>query len=354
VLDYWLSYGKDAQGSYADIGNPWSSSPQVRTASVVAATDTGAVRKISPLVFDVDNDGYSESIVFSDTGFRAYDQYMLSAKYSITSGFQGWDGQPAIQGFSSWGLYGNGFQGWELGYSGARVVGIAYNSTNGHDYFVSFLFSGANFSKEFQIDLDTFGFSDAAGNGVSCVLNNCFFVVDQNYLVAVDVSGTRNISSINPNSGVAYKNDYLGTAPAFISFTSGGTRPDAIAFVGYDEGFNKMLFVCDYYMTSCTNSSMSLFDAGISNISRLSVSDMYLSNGFPYANVYAVTESGTPKIAKLWSFAVNEYMVVAPSMSTIRILGYGSDGSVLSSSNPALARCAGGTGVAVATTYMVS
>jgi len=284
-LDYWLTTGKDEQGSHEEkavtqIGDSFS---EVSTSNYGAENASMTGDLLKPIVFDFNNDGLTEIVVFEENGWAMYGPtgaYPPISGYPETFTLLKFEGQPSFFGFSAYPLNSvakdlTWYQPLNRGDVGGGFAAVMYNSTNGHDYFVSFRYEGGLWVQHANLDLSVWmGQSGrvAAGADVSCIEMDrnplsdpqghsyCYFVDSYNQLNRMDAlfAGTE-ISWDYTTRKAMNLDGFVGPytekthAPVFVAATPGVTSlgySDRVIVTGWDGGSgNAAIYNCDLNLT---------------------------------------------------------------------------------------------------------
>lgn len=273
--DHWTTGGRDAEGNSQnkDVSQFSTQTVNFTRAGSFAQGQTDDV--LRPLSFDYDNDGNTEIISFTTTGFQTHGVTLGTPKDSQSHGHTIWQGQPALFGFNQYAdtaflAQDDGNQNPLVG-----VAGIAFDSGLSSDFFVSKRYENGSWVLKQNVNLNTAlgiapGIPAASSSGVACWQNECYFRSIDNRLIKMNaVTGTFSQVTLSASSTT----DVHDSVPIFTTFTGGNSPvPGAVVVEGVDQvgpDFVAAVFACTLDLGNCTEITTA---AGPGNISRIAAS----------------------------------------------------------------------------------
>lgn len=257
-MDAWSAEGKDASGSNRHEGSTsvrYASKSTNFTVSIAVGSDVVG-RILKPLVFDVNQDGVQELVVFGPSGWtvvRTDGVVMQQLSLPNTE----WEGQPSLWNYNYAGaqLFSPALRN---GSQGAGVAGIYYNQTDGHDYFIAVNFNqgtGIGLPRTYNIDTKVScpGTVCAVGSGVVCADTYCWYVTNTQKPVLVDMTYVGSLAAASIVYDPLYPASVYDTSasitPVLINMGAGlggyfPPRPMAVAWFGKTNTPKMAWFAC--------------------------------------------------------------------------------------------------------------
>jgi len=314
-LDAWSGDGKNTYGTKTNNDQKLYESPievsQAFTAETIdAVTSNGQLeRAIKPVAFDFNNDGEMEMVYFKANGFISYDVNFVEQQVESTAGVK-WQGQPGLFGFNdvyhraeaadpeltkTWLWAGDNYNqaGLCVNYEGfvapnsctqcsaqstpyheqvccnvnpecvwnasapaptdlgRGFAGIVQDSS-GDDHFVAYQSISGSFVKLTDINLQSTESTAAPGSGVSCWLDHCFFMDQNQRMWKVDVdAGTYVRKNVMFDENLETRP--IDSLPVFVHSSSTGLVTGVVAETWSSSGSTGPgLAVCNVALTSCS------------------------------------------------------------------------------------------------------
>ena len=286
-MDAWSAGGKDASGTDHHEGGSIMRSTVFDsknfTLSFAEGSDVTGARILKSLVFDVNQDGVQEMVLFGPSGWTVErtDGTVLQ-QLSLPNTL--WEGQPSLWNYNYAGaqLFSYALQN---GSSGAGVAGIYYNQTDGHDYFISVSFNvgtGIGLPKAYNIDTKVScpGAACAIGSGVACADTYCWYVTNTQKPVLVDMTSSNLASGsivYNPLSPASVYDTSASITPVLINMGSGlngpfPPRPQVVAWFGKTNTPKMAWFACTT-VGVCTYQALDS-SINLANVSNVAVAQV--------------------------------------------------------------------------------
>lgn len=223
-LDYWGTYGKTVEMSSSAITTVTAGNLTGYSAALTLATTNNRGLPLRPLLFDWENDGRLEAMAFTLTGFRTYTERLGTPETIVSTGYDDWEGQPAMFGFQE---YRDGMYIWDIDLLnndvGGGVAGIVRDDPSGVTRFVSYRYQNGSFQNLQDIAVSGIEFgTEARGSGTVCFQNDCFFQLNNGKIAKVNaVTGATTVSTTLDTGGTVVVSPAFDSLPALVVDSNG-------------------------------------------------------------------------------------------------------------------------------------